>query len=56
MVKALKFSGEQALPSGEKSLGTELDFQKVQNLLFGEIIGRKLRGLVLKMKFYLSLN
>ena len=26
MVKALKFSGEQALPSGEKSLGTELDF------------------------------
>ncbi|MDL5512251.1 alginate export family protein [Arenibacter sp. M-2] len=25
MVKALNFSGEQALPSGEKSLGTELD-------------------------------
>lgn len=26
MVKALNFSGEQGLPSGEKSLGTELDF------------------------------
>ena len=25
MVKALNFSGEQELPSGEKSLGTELD-------------------------------
>ncbi len=30
MVKALNFSGEQELPSGEKTLGTELDFVLAQ--------------------------
>lgn len=41
MVKALNFSGDQALPSGEKSLGTEIDL----------VYAKKFKGYALKVGY-----